>query len=102
MGDLHLLKNEVNVGDKVYIENCNKVVSVKEIEIEEYETPHGSHDILELINAIVVEEDGKKRRYNLSCCTIESREMVIGKLSGLREEVAKYEKVLASMETKEE
>ena len=60
-----MLATEINIGDKVFLQYKNKVVTVVDTEIEEYEMPHGSHSIIKLIDNITVDYDGKDEKISI-------------------------------------
>lgn len=93
-----MLKGEVNIGDKVYLRYQNKVVTVKDIEIEEYEMPHGSHSIIKIIDNITVDFDGTDRKiYIEKDYYVLSKRHVESKVNTLKEQLNKYESALEQM-----
>jgi len=95
-----MLATEINIGDKVFLQYKNKVVTVVDTEIEEYEMPHGSHSIIKLIDNITINIDGKNEKVGISDNKdyyILSKKHIESEVNTLKEKLEKFEKALQLM-----
>jgi len=95
-----MLATEINIGDKIFLQYKNKVVTVVDTELEEFEMPHGSHSIIKLIDNITVDYDGKDEKISIDSnkyYNILSKKRIEYEVKTLREKLEKFENALQLM-----
>jgi rRNA processing protein Gar1 len=88
-----LVTNNIKVGDKMYFKTSRNIGTIKNIEIGEWESPHGSCSIIEYIKNFEVDIDGKIFNINPDDRDIMFKKDLEYEISKLE----KYKKILEKM-----
>jgi len=89
--------NSLSIGETVYVIYEHKFAKVIDLEIEKWESPHGSHSITEFIDRITVQYENDKTQ-TISVNYIKTRKDFLFELENAQKTVERMEKMINEMD----